>query len=89
MEKTQCLRQLHKICGFAPLCPGKPLKFLINIKLSACVFWNHERIAIRKIDYQTSILIELYTQQEAEMEGQEAAIIHYRDDETMYVEAKA
>ena len=23
------------------------------------------------------------------MEGQEAAIIHYRDDETMYVEAKA
>jgi actin related protein 2/3 complex subunit 2 len=27
--------------------------------------------------------------QEAEIEGQEAAIIHYRDDETMYVEAKA
>jgi len=27
--------------------------------------------------------------QEAEEEGQSAAIIHYRDDETMYVEAKA
>merc|ERR1712045_58379 len=26
--------------------------------------------------------------QEAEEEGQEAAVIHYRDDETMYVEAK-
>lgn len=27
--------------------------------------------------------------QEAGNEGEEAAIIHYRDDETMYVEAKA
>jgi actin related protein 2/3 complex subunit 2 len=26
--------------------------------------------------------------QEAEVDGQEAAVIHYRDDETMYVEAK-
>ncbi len=39
------------------------------------------------IDEENKVL--KHWHQEAEEEGQSAAIIHYRDDETMYVEAKA
>ena len=53
-----------------------------------------EQSIVAKIGYLkrncfAAVFEKYFAFQEAEEDGQEAAVIHYRDDETMYVEAKS
>ena len=46
------------------------------------------KVGLLKRNCFAAVFEKYFAFQEAEKEGEEAAVIHYRDDETMYVEAK-